>query len=99
MTMVDRSFMSIADVNQMIEHLKHAPKELVKGYYFVRIRPDVRDRIVELLKKQQKELSKLKETAEGYSGLYFEAQQKIDKLCSECDELRHKNNSIKREIL
>lgn len=51
---MDRSIMSIADANQMIEHLRNAPREIVKGYYFVRIRPDVRDRIVELLTELKK---------------------------------------------
>ena len=54
---MDRSIMSIADAEIMIKYLKNVPKEIVKGYYFVRIRPDVRDRIIELLielkKKEQ----------------------------------------------
>lgn len=50
---MDKEIMSIADTNQMIEHLRNAPKEIVKGYYFVRIRPDVRDRIIELLTQKE----------------------------------------------
>ena len=46
---MDLSKMTTADANRMIEHLRNAPKDIVKGYYFVRIRPDVRDRIIELL--------------------------------------------------
>ena len=47
--MDDMTVMATADANRMIEHLRNAPREIVKGYYFVRIRPDVRDRIIELL--------------------------------------------------
>ena len=51
---MDRTIMAVADTNRMIEHLKNAPKEIVHGYYFVRIRPDVRDRIIELLMEFKK---------------------------------------------
>ena len=39
--------------NEIIDRLKYAEKQCVKGYYYILIRPDVRDRIVELLKEQE----------------------------------------------
>ena len=52
--MDDLAFMTIADASHMIEHLRNAPKEIVEGYYFIRIRPDVRNRTIELLKELKK---------------------------------------------
>ena len=53
----------ILRLDEVIERLKHCEKHLIKGYYFVTIQPDLRDRIIELLKeyktlkeKQYKEL-------------------------------------------
>ena len=54
---MDREMMSIADAKRMIEYLKNAPREIVKGYYYVRIRPDTRDRIIELLYELTKKSS------------------------------------------
>ena len=53
---MDINAMTTADANRMIEHLRNAPREIVKGYYFVRIRPDVRDRIIELLTELKKRM-------------------------------------------
>ena len=39
--------------NEIIDRLKYAEKQCVKGYYYILIRPDVRDRIIELLKEQE----------------------------------------------
>ena len=38
---------------EIIDRLKYAEKQCVRGYYYVLIRPDLRDRIIELLKKQE----------------------------------------------
>ena len=38
---------------ELIDRLKYAEKQCVRGYYYILIRPDVRDRIVELLKEQK----------------------------------------------
>ena len=45
---------SILKPDEVIERLKHADKQCIKGYYYILIRPDVRDRVVELLKEQDK---------------------------------------------
>ena len=52
------SIMSIADVDSMIEHLRNARKEIIGEDYFVKIRPDVRDRIIELLFELKKKTDK-----------------------------------------
>ena len=39
--------------NEIIDRLKYTEKQCVRGYYYVLIRPDVRDRIIELLKEQE----------------------------------------------
>ena len=39
--------------DEIIDRLKYAEKQCVKGYYYILIRPDVCDRIIELLKKQE----------------------------------------------
>ena len=39
--------------NEIVDRLKYAETQCVKGYYYVLIRPDVRDRIIELLKKHE----------------------------------------------
>lgn len=38
---------------EIIDRLKYVEKQCVRGYYYVLIRPDVRDRIIELLNKQE----------------------------------------------
>ena len=38
---------------ELIDRLKYAEKQCVRGYYYILIRPDVRERIVELLKEQK----------------------------------------------
>ena len=45
--------------NEVIERLKHARKQLINGYYFILIRPDMRDRIIELLKEQDERIKEL----------------------------------------
>ena len=39
--------------DEIIDRLKYTEKQCVKGYYYILIRPDVRDRIIELLKEQE----------------------------------------------
>ena len=38
---------------EIIDRLKYSEKQYARGYYYILIRPDVRDRIIELLKKQE----------------------------------------------
>ena len=39
--------------NEIVKMLKHAEPQYIKGHYYILIRPDMRDRIVELLKNDR----------------------------------------------
>lgn len=55
----------ISQPDEIIDRLKRAEKKCINGYYFVLIRPDLRDRIIELVKEYKNtkeiELETLKE--------------------------------------
>lgn len=81
---------------EVIDRLKYAEKQCVRGYYYILIRPDVRDRIIELLKKQEAVKPVLDEQTGriwlcGKCGSYvgFEDNDphdpnEFDKYCREC---------------
>jgi hypothetical protein len=66
---------------EIIDRLKYAESQYVKGYYYILIRPDVRDRIVELLKKQEEQgCAKIKEPdcricGQSHCKYYHESQK------------------------
>lgn len=53
-------FESMLNTNEMIKNLKLASSKCVGGYYFIMIRPALRDRIVELLEEKEKERKAVK---------------------------------------
>ena len=59
------NFDNVLRPNEVIDRLKHAEKKCINGYYFVLIRPNLRDRIIELVREYEKtkeiELEELKE--------------------------------------
>ena len=48
--------MSMLSKGEVIERLKYAEKKCINGYYYILIRPDVRDRIIELLNPPKKDV-------------------------------------------
>ena len=66
---------------ELIDRLKYAEKQCVRGYYYILIRPDVRDRIIELLKKKEEQgCTKIKEPdcricGQSHCKYYHESQK------------------------
>ena len=68
--------------HEIIERLKNARKQLINGYYFILIRPDMRDRIIELLKESEKERIDIAHEMVSGSILMYQGKELIR--CKDC---------------
>lgn len=80
-------FESMLNTDEMIKNLKLASSKCVGGYYFIMIRPALRDRIVELLEEKEK---KEKERSTEHEWI-DNGNDTVS--CPECKTWFHKENA------